>query len=355
MQDIFASSLSPGTNIQVIRKRATTSHYTTYSEMDQQAPLEGLSSLLKQIYNVPRSEVSRSDPFRRLQSHKWDKMDILSAIPCTAPDAERSLHLLYALLTQLPGAWPTIPLIRCYARLSKLLPEALKCNPESEVATLMHATSRVIKSSYDSFSDFICRDSRPALRTTSPDQFITHRGLHNFVTNFPLALEPAGRKPVVAIALPNGPLLAAMCIAVTTYYTAAPINPSAGSDQFCADVLQSGARVILTSSQDYEKLQLKDEWVQNEKIQVYIVDWNGRDDIRLLNTTGQALESRSPRPSPNQADDIGLILFTSGTSGTKKVVPLTLHSIIAGVGFVMDSWGLKESDTCLNMMPLYHV
>jgi long-subunit acyl-CoA synthetase (AMP-forming) len=58
---------------------------------------------------------------------------------------------------------------------------------------------------------------------------------------------------------------------------------------------------------------------------------------------------------PNEADDIGLILFTSGTSGAKKVVPLTIHSIITGVVFVMDSWGLGEADMCLNMMPLYHV
>lgn len=323
--------------------------------MDQRAPLEGLLALVKQLYNVPPSEVSRSDPFRSLRNPKWDKNDVLSSISATSQHAEHSLCLLHTLLTELPGPWPTISLIRCYARLSKLLPEELKSNPNSELAKLMRATSCMIKGSYESFSDFICRDSRPALQTTKPGDYITHNGLYEFVTNFPLAFEAGERKSVVAIALPNGPLLAATCIAVTTFYTAAPINPAAGPEQFQSDVLQSGAKAILTSIQDYERLQLTDEWVKNKNIEVYIVDRSGQDDIRLARPSGQRVEPANPRPSPNQADDIGLILFTSGTSGTKKVVPITLHSIISGVVFVMDSWGLSPADTCLNMMPLYHV
>ncbi|KAF5127955.1 putative peroxisomal-coenzyme A synthetase [Metarhizium anisopliae] len=129
----------------------------------------------------------------------------------------------------------------------------------------------------------------------------------------------------------------------------------AGIEQFRADVLQSGAKVILTSSQDYEKLQLGDEWASDENIEIFVVDWNNRDDIRILNTAGHVLKPHDTRPRPNAPDDIALILFTSGTSGTKKVVPMKLHSIVAGVVFVMDSWALSPVDTCLNMMPLYHV
>ncbi|KID88756.1 peroxisomal-coenzyme A synthetase [Metarhizium guizhouense ARSEF 977] len=326
--------------------------------MAQKVPLEGLPAV-KHVSNVPSLEVLKSGLLGSLEGSldgcQWDKGDILESIPDTVEQAERSLHLLHALLTEVPGPWPTIPLIRCYARLSKLLPKQLKSNPVSEIAKLRQTISAMIKDSYESLLDFICHDSRPALRATNPDQFITHKGLHDFVATFPLAVGPAERKPVVAIALPNGPLLAATCIAVTTYYTAAPINPMAGIEQFRADVLQSGAKVILTSSQDYEKLQLGGEWASDENIEIFVVDWNNRDDIRILNTAGHVLKPRDPRPRPNAPDDIALILFTSGTSGTKKVVPMKLHSIVAGVVFVMDSWALSSVDTCLNMMPLYHV
>ncbi|KHN99276.1 AMP-dependent synthetase/ligase [Metarhizium album ARSEF 1941] len=323
--------------------------------MAQQAPLKGLSAL-ENIFNIPSPEVSSSGPCGNHEGcSKRDEKGMLSSISDKVEHAERSLHSLHALLTEAPGPWPTIPLIRCYARLSKLIPEELKSNPDGEVAKLRHTISTIIKGSYESLLDFMCRDSRPALRTTNPNEFITHKGLHDFVATFPLAVSPAGRKLVVAIALTNGPLLAATCIAVTTYHTAAPINPAAGLEQFRADVLNSGAKAILTSSQEYEKLQLRDDWVRHENIEVYIVNWDHGDDIRILDTAGHVLNLGSPRPLPNAPDDIALVLFTSGTSGAKKVVPITLHSIIAGVVFVMDSWGLSPVDTCLNMMPLYHV
>jgi non-ribosomal peptide synthetase component E (peptide arylation enzyme) len=58
---------------------------------------------------------------------------------------------------------------------------------------------------------------------------------------------------------------------------------------------------------------------------------------------------------PSTVDDISLLLFTSGTGGVKKVVPITGLSLITGVTNVIDSWGLTPQDTCLNMMPLNHV
>lgn len=174
------------------------------------------------------------------------------------------------------------------------------------------------------------------------------------MSKFRLPVGNDQRKPRVAIALPNGPLLAATCIAVTTYYTAAPINPAAGPEQFRADVTQAGAKFILTTPDDYEKLQLR-AWANNDGIEVIFVDWDQGDEIALRSPEGQPIVCPDAKRKPNKADDIGIILFTSGTSGTKKVVPLLLHSIIAGIVFVIESWGLSEADVCLNMMPLYHV
>ncbi|TWU78934.1 putative secondary metabolism biosynthetic enzyme [Metarhizium rileyi] len=324
--------------------------------MVQQTSVDKFSVFLERTSDVPPPEALLTGcPLRSLDWGEQDKTDILSLLSRTAQKAESSLHVLHSLLTEVSGPWPTIPLIRCYAMLSKLLPEEVKSNPKCENAKLMRKISIMVKLSYESFLDFICHDSRPALRATKSDEFITHKELHDFVSKFPLFVEPSKRKPIVAISLPNGPLLAATCIAVTTYYTAAPINPATGREQFRADILQSGAKIILTSSQDYERLKLGDGWVENEKITVYIVKWNNRGDIQVLSTAGHPLSFNSRRPCPNTADDICLILFTSGTSGAKKMVPITMHSIIAGVVFVVDSWGLGVVDTCLNMMPLYHI
>ncbi|KAK1256469.1 hypothetical protein MKX07_008728 [Trichoderma sp. CBMAI-0711] len=193
------------------------------------------------------------------------------------------------------------------------------------------------------------------MRSSTPGDFITHNGLRDFVESFHLPTSGFARKPVVAIALPNGPLLAATCIAVTTYYTSAPINPAAGAEQFRADVQQAGAQFILTTSDDCERLGLRDPWVAAAGIEVFLMRWANRDEIDIRDLGGSHLPLQRQKPNYNGPDDFGLILFTSGTSGTKKVVPLTIHSIIAGISFVVDSWGLSASDICLNMMPLYHV
>lgn len=319
--------------------------------MRSQPSTKELSALLLQLYDAPLSKVKHSS---QLRQPDLDKTKLLGAIPPPSQPSHRPLHLLYTLLSELPGPWPAFELIKAHTKVLKYLPEDSKNSTEGDLAWLPSATSNLVKKSYRSFSDFLHNEPRPALRTTDPEHFITHRGLTRYVSKFRLPVKSGESRPRVAIALPNGPLLAATCIAVTTYYTAAPINPAAGPEQFRADVTQSGARFILTTADDAEKLELQ-AWAPKDGIEVILVDWDMHDGINLRTPSGKEIVCPEADRKPNQGDDIGLILFTSGTSGTKKVVPLTVHSIVAGIVFVMESWGLASSDTCLNMMPLYHV
>ena len=57
----------------------------------------------------------------------------------------------------------------------------------------------------------------------------------------------------------------------------------------------------------------------------------------------------------NGPQDIALILHTSGTSGTKKIVPYPLKNILVGAACIQASWCLGPSDVNLNMMPLFHI
>ena len=207
-----------------------------------------------------------------------------------------------------------------------------------------------IQTSYGSLADFLEPSTKAALRNSNAQQDITHGDLLNFVQNFEIPVLNHGslKKPVLAILLPNGPLLAASVIATATWYTAAPINPAAGPEQVAADIALSGASAILTCRSEDEKLRLG-----QTGLSVFYAEDNG-ESIRVR-CTEPPTPSVVMKPKPNKDDDISIILFTSGTSGNKKVVPMSTHSIVCGVGFVINSWGLKETDVCLNMMPLYHV
>lgn len=323
--------------------------------MDSLHSSSGLSVFFESLYSLPIQEISTNGGFRNLIQSNVDKERILEAIPNTPYPSCHPLALLHLLLVELPGSWPTFPLIRCYTRLYKLMPEDAKSHKDESLARLVRDTSQLVKRSYTSFASFIAPDSRPALRASTPGDYISHKGLRRFVDQFYLPTENSARKPIVAIALPNGPLLAAACMAVTTYYTSAPINPTAGAEQFRADVQQAGAQFILTTADDCDRLGLRDPWVAAAGIEIFVMKWDNSDDIEIRDLDGAAVSKPIQSPTYNGPDDFGLILFTSGTSGTKKVVPLTLHSIIAGISFVVDSWGLTAADICLNMMPLYHV
>jgi acyl-CoA synthetase (AMP-forming)/AMP-acid ligase II/carbonic anhydrase/acetyltransferase-like protein (isoleucine patch superfamily) len=58
---------------------------------------------------------------------------------------------------------------------------------------------------------------------------------------------------------------------------------------------------------------------------------------------------------PNQHDDEVLVLFTSGTTGSKKLVPHTLGNVLVGTACIAVSWKLTPKDVNVNLMPLFHI
>lgn len=285
-----------------------------------------------------------------------DKKDILGSLPSTEAASYAPLSLLSSILSLTPGSWPVFDLVRTHARLWRSLPEEAKAGRSSSYSNLIEASLSQVKSSYSSLADlYYAVSDKPAIYDPETQRYLTHRILHSFIRRFRLPITRSeGEKPVIAVALPNGPLLGLAVLAVATYYTAAPINAAVGSEQFKADVIQSGATVVLVVKADVKKLGLTDAWVAEACIKVFVLDLAA--DM-TLNTT--CIDGSIPVVKgdhlANTADDTAIMLFTSGTSGTKKLVPLSTHSIVAGVAFVIDSWGLTDAERCLNMMPLNHV
>ena len=58
---------------------------------------------------------------------------------------------------------------------------------------------------------------------------------------------------------------------------------------------------------------------------------------------------------PPAADDIALVLQSSGTSGRPKVVPLSHANLFAGAGAVIEAVGLDGEDRALAAMPMLHI
>jgi hypothetical protein len=255
-------------------------------------------------------------------------IDFLKSIPDT--DGYLSIAALAWLLSQRGIDLSTFDIIRCYNKLWTALPEAAKAGQDEHAGKFIQDAVSHVTSSISSLSSLFLSDSDlPALIDPINQRTMTHQQLFTFVRNFrlPLTGTVTSSKPVVVLALPNGPLLGLACLAVSSYYTAVPLNISGGPHQFKSDVGVASPKAILVLDADIQKLGLHEAWVKEAGIQLLVAQPQVDMTFQVLSLTEEPTGTDLPA-TPNSGDDIALLLFTSGTSGTKKVVVSIFDSCI---------------------------
>jgi len=258
-------------------------------------------------------------------------------------------------LANFPEQTPIFPLFQHYYQAWRCLPESLKSKPSGDRSGLIERTTSQLKASYGNLlSLFSPCNSQPALIDASSGVILSHQALFKFVENFSLPIHITSLKPVIVLALPNGPLLGLALLSTVSFYTALPVNINGGQEQFRSDVLLTNSRHILAIEGDVQRLGLREKWVTDSGMEVFLLEQGPDLTFKVKGLDSIPIGQPSPR-RPNGPDDMALVLFTSGTTGTKKMVPVTLHTIISGISCVVQSWGLTSQDVCLNMMPLNHV
>ncbi|KAJ5565415.1 hypothetical protein N7513_001657 [Penicillium frequentans] len=256
------------------------------------------------------------------------------------PDSAQHLS---SLLSSHNGPWPARHLLPCFKDIYKALPESLKANNDEFIAGLRAQ----VKAATPDVASLIGTDNRAGFIDATTGRHLTHGAIQRFVHNFqlPIGLSQHG-KPRIAVILPNGPLMAIAVLAFTNRYTIAPMASNTVPEQLHMDIEQCQADAVVALDSDIGKLGL-----DNGSRPVFGVE--PLEDLTFRVVSERHASGASNIPA-NAGDDIAIILFTSGTSGKKKLVPITIYNLIAGTMATIESVELSEADTCLNMMPLNH-
>ena len=160
-----------------------------------------------------------------------------------------------------------------------------------------------------------------------------------------------GRGDRVAIVLPNGPEMATAFLCVASAAASAPLNPAYKQDEFEFYLEDLKAKALIVEAGSTSPALRAAEKLGVKLIMLTPEPEAGAGAFRLSgSSTGAAA-----RPGPAEAQDVALILHTSGTTSRPKIVPLAHSNIWSSARNIATSLALSADDRALNVMPLFHI
>ncbi|MXW55207.1 MAG: AMP-binding protein [Gemmatimonadales bacterium] len=175
-----------------------------------------------------------------------------------------------------------------------------------------------------------------------------------------------GRNDRVAIVLPNGPEMASAFVSVACAATAAPLNPAyrQPEHEFYLSDLSAKALILEAGSDSPARAAAASHGIPVLELHVdpqapagefeLVPDGAGTDGAGEGSASGSSAGD-GLRGGPAEADDIALILHTSGTTSRPKIVPLSHRNVCTSAVNVQRTLRLTADDCCLNVMPLFHI
>ena len=158
-----------------------------------------------------------------------------------------------------------------------------------------------------------------------------------------------GRDDRVAIVLPNGPELAVAILTVAASAACAPLNPAYGADElerFFADLRPRA--LIAQAGWDCPSRRV----ALSRGVRVIELSTAAGLKAGLFTLAGEQGGASSDKPV--SASDTALLVPTSGTTARSKIVPQSHAGICTSAFAHGAALALKESDRCLNVLPLFH-
>jgi acyl-CoA synthetase (AMP-forming)/AMP-acid ligase II len=160
----------------------------------------------------------------------------------------------------------------------------------------------------------------------------------------------AGRGDAVAIVLPNGPEMAAAFVAIGAGAVTAPLNPAYTADEFEFYLDDLDAKLLVVQAGDDTPAV-----AAAGKLGIPVARLEADPGAPAGEFTLSGDKAKASNGGPATAEDVALVLHTSGTTARPKIVPLTHANVCASASHIAESLALTTADHCLNVMPLFHI
>lgn len=160
-----------------------------------------------------------------------------------------------------------------------------------------------------------------------------------------------GRQDRVALVLPNGPDAAVGFLALTAGATCAPLNPEYRTDEFdfYLSDMHACALIVQAERDSPARAAAKARGIP-------LIELTSTPDSAAgIFTLRSAIHGAPKQPGFTEANDIALVLHTSGTTSRPKLVPLSHRNLCASARHICATLQLTPHDRSLNIMPLFHI
>ena len=185
-----------------------------------------------------------------------------------------------------------------------------------------------------------------------PDaNFITYKQLTDQINKLSLELVEGGFKNGnrIAILMPHCLEAVLAFYAATFIATAVPLNPNSSAEELKKYITLAKVNAIIVK-EGYSSV-VKQISVEMA-IPLILMKLNDKGNFQFA---FDGIISQENDNCINQECDIAVVLFTSGTTSTPKVVPLTHANLIKTVDTTIEIFDLHKDDRCISVTSLFHI
>jgi acyl-CoA synthetase (AMP-forming)/AMP-acid ligase II len=196
--------------------------------------------------------------------------------------------------------------------------------------------------------------ARPALIVAEDGSVLTHAHLTERVELLAGRLATAGvrRGDRVALVLPNGPEFVQFLLAITLLgAAAAPLNPAYTHGEFVFYLTDIAPRLVLIPASRPAAIVSAAE----ECSVSLLMTENRADGPPGVFLAEKEVSSWTSYQEIGEADDVAVVLHTSGTTSRPKQVPLRQRNLMASARTIAAHYELGADDVSFCVMPLFHV